>query len=247
MWRLPRDKRLLISESHGNSNQWTPCRGNLIHMTRTLSVPVHVHHSYASCMWQPFTVTQQSWTDSLLPRKSDPDSSSQLSWVACRTCLSFSPKHNQWSSVLKPNIYWQISYINLLDPYHQYVISTFNTCSRGPTHRSLTNTGGGYNLRGAGLPHHTHRPSQLMVLHFPPKGPTRSQVKHPTITNWTIEEKTLNLVSGSLHSTSTAIYHLSIALLMVTHQEIGSIRMNKKVNLNATTVTYNSYKLNTQS
>jgi hypothetical protein len=31
----------------------------------------------------------------------------------------------------------------------------FNTCSWGPTERSLTDTGGGYNLEGAGLPH-TH-------------------------------------------------------------------------------------------
>jgi hypothetical protein len=29
--------------------------------------------------------------------------------------------------------------------YHQHAIGTFNTCSLGPTHRSLTDTGGGYN------------------------------------------------------------------------------------------------------
>jgi hypothetical protein len=32
-------------------------------------------------MWQPFTLTQQSWIDSLLPRKSAPDSTSQPGWV----------------------------------------------------------------------------------------------------------------------------------------------------------------------
>jgi hypothetical protein len=60
-----------------------------------------------------------------------------------------------------------ISYIGLLGPYHQHVISTFNTCSQGSTHRSLTNTGGGYNLRGVGFSHHTPRSSQLAVLRFP--------------------------------------------------------------------------------
>jgi hypothetical protein len=42
---------------------------------------------------------------------------------------------------------------------HQHAIGTFNTCSRGPTHWSLTDTGGDYNLGGAGLPHTTPRPS----------------------------------------------------------------------------------------
>jgi hypothetical protein len=38
------------------------------------------------------------------------------------------------------------------------VIGTFNTCLWGPTERSLTDTGGGYNLEGACLPH-THSPT----------------------------------------------------------------------------------------
>jgi hypothetical protein len=32
-----------------------------------------------------------------------------------------------------------------IGPIYQHAIDTFNTCSRGPTHRSLTETGGGYN------------------------------------------------------------------------------------------------------
>jgi hypothetical protein len=45
---------------------------------------------------------------------------------------------------------------------------------RGPTHRSLTDTGGGDNLEGADFPHSTTRPSQPTVLPFPPKGLARS-------------------------------------------------------------------------
>jgi hypothetical protein len=122
------------------------------------------------------------------------------------------------------------------------VISVFNTFSRGSTHRSLTNTGEGYNLRGAGLPHHTPPPP------FPtdgpllsPNGPARSQVNHsPTKPR---SDQTLNLVSGIHPSTSTVIYHLSIALLTVSHQVIGLTRRNRKVNHNATMVPYNSINI----
>jgi hypothetical protein len=72
-------------------------------------------------------------------------------------------------------------YVSLLGIYLRHVISTFNTCSRGPTHRFLTDTGGGYNLKGADLPHHTPHSSQPMVLRFPPKRPVRSQVNPSTI------------------------------------------------------------------
>jgi hypothetical protein len=57
--------------------------------------------------------------------------------------------------------------LGLLGPYHQRAIGTFNTCSQGPPHRSLTDTGEGYNLGGVGLLHTTPRPSQPAVATFP--------------------------------------------------------------------------------
>jgi hypothetical protein len=66
--------------------------------------------------------------------------------------------------------------LGLLGPYHQNAINTFNTCSHGPIHWSLTDTGGGYSLNGAGFPHATSRPSQPTVLPFPPKRPARSPI-----------------------------------------------------------------------
>jgi hypothetical protein len=45
--------------------------------------------------------------------------------------------------------------LGLPRPYHRHAIGTFNTCSWRPTERSLIDTGEGYNLRGADLPH-TH-------------------------------------------------------------------------------------------
>jgi hypothetical protein len=54
----------------------------------------------------------------------------------------------------------------LTGPIYQHTISTFNTCSRGPTHRSLTDTGRGYNLRDVDFTHITPLPSHPMVSAF---------------------------------------------------------------------------------
>jgi hypothetical protein len=127
---------------------------------------------------------QQGWTDALLLRKSAPDSTSQPDWAVCGTHLSFSP-NTAIKAVCLSQVPVNGRLLGLLGPYHQDVFSTFNTCSRGPIHRSLTDTGGGYNIGGVDFPYHTVRPSQPTVLHFSPKGPTRYQVIHSTITNWT--------------------------------------------------------------
>jgi hypothetical protein len=111
----------------------------------------------------------------LLPRKSASDSTSQPGWVARGTRLSFSP-NTTIEVVDLSQTYVDGRLLGLLGPHLQYAISTFSTCSWGATHRSLTDTGGGYNLGGASLSHHTSRPSQPMLLHFPPKGLARSQV-----------------------------------------------------------------------
>jgi hypothetical protein len=52
------NKRLLISESHGDSNRYTPCRGkNSTNMTRMLPTPVHIRPTYASCGRSPYVAT----------------------------------------------------------------------------------------------------------------------------------------------------------------------------------------------
>jgi hypothetical protein len=111
--------------------------------------------------------------------------------------------------------------VDLPGPYHRYEIGTFNTCSQGLTHWSLTNTGGGYNLGGASLPHHTSQSSQPTVSTFHLKVSPGLRLN---IQQLPAELKRSNPKShewGSLYSTSTAIYHLIIALLMVSHQGIG--------------------------
>jgi hypothetical protein len=61
--------------------------------------------------------------------------------------------------------------LGLPDPYHRHAVGTFNTYSWGPTHLSLTDTGGVYNLKGVSLPH-THYPTfSTRCLHFPLRVP----------------------------------------------------------------------------
>jgi hypothetical protein len=82
-----------------------------------------------------------------------------------RVHTQFLSQVNPWSSRLKPNFYrWQAT--RLTEPIYQYAIGTFNTCSRGPTHRSLTNTGGGYSLEGVSFSHTTLWHSQPAVSTF---------------------------------------------------------------------------------
>jgi hypothetical protein len=74
--------------------------------------------------------------------------------------------------------------------------------------------------------------------------PARSQIIHNNYQlNW-IGKQAINLASGSLQLTSTVTYHLSIALLMVRHHKMGVTRINQKEDLNVSTVSSNSYKLN---
>jgi hypothetical protein len=68
--------------------------------------------------------------------------------------------------------------LGLLGTYHQYAIGTFNTCSRGPTYQFLTDTDESYKLGGAGLPHHTPRPSQSVVSTFHLRVPFGLQFNH---------------------------------------------------------------------
>jgi hypothetical protein len=161
------NKRLLISESHGDLNQCTPCRGKpdqhdmyAFHVSPRTSdvhflqaVPVRGNRSWVTdrvrqshCSWEKWLPTQ-----STTHRLSNPRVHTQsLSWA------------NQWSSG-ESQTSVDSSLLGLPGPYHRHAIDTFNTCLRMPTHWSLTDTCGGYNLGGAGFPHTTPRLSQPAI------------------------------------------------------------------------------------
>jgi hypothetical protein len=135
----------------------------------------------------------------------------------------------------------------LTGPIYQHAIGTFNTCSWGPTHWSLTDTGRCYNLGGAGFSHHTPWPSQSTVSTFYLRVLSGLRLPIQSLPTELKREQTLNLTSESMHLTFIATYHLSITLLTVSHQKIGLTRVIKKVTHNASTTLYNSYKLNAQT
>jgi hypothetical protein len=125
--------------------------------------------------WQPFTLTQQSWTYSLLPRKSAPDSSSQPGWAVYGTHLSFSPNtaieavRLSQTSIDEHAARLTGPISPACDQYVQYLLTGANPSVVNRHRRELhpcmcrfSNT--------------TPRPSQPTVLHFPPNGPAQSQV-----------------------------------------------------------------------
>jgi hypothetical protein len=113
---------------------------------------------------------QQWWTEPPLPRKRAPTQSTTRRlpdpWVRTKF-LSWA---SHWSSGDKTTTV-DVRLLVLLGLYHQHDIGTFNTCSRGPTHRSLIDTSGGYSLEGTGFPHTTLWPSQPTVSPFHLRAP----------------------------------------------------------------------------
>jgi hypothetical protein len=150
------------------------------------------------CTSQPFVSHQHGWTDALLPRKSALDSTSQLGWVVRGTRLSFSP-----NTVIEEVRLSQASIggrlLGLSGPYDRHAIGTFNTCSRVPTFRSLTDAGGGYHIEKLGIATTLSPPFPSEGSTDTPNDPTRSQIIHNTFTNLTRGKQDLNLASGSLH------------------------------------------------
>jgi hypothetical protein len=209
------NKRLLISESRDDLNRCTPCRGNPTNTIRTLPTPVHVCLAYASYGQSLYVaIIHESSTDlnrsTAREKKGSRHNPQHTNWSICGSVPSFSHRTAS-EAVGKIQASVDDKLLDLLDPYHQHAISTFNTCSRGLTHRSLTNTGGGYNLEGVDFPHTTHRPSQSAIFPFHLRAPHSLRLSINSLPCELKGDQTLNLTSGSLHSTSAVTCHLSTA------------------------------------
>jgi hypothetical protein len=170
------NKRLLISESRGDSNRCTLCRGkpdqHATYAQRTLPVS-------SPYTWQPFVSHQQGWKDALLPRKCDPNSTSQPGRVVRGTRLSFAP-NTAIEAVRLSQAPVSGRLLSLPGPYHRHEISMFNTCSRVPTPLSLTDVGGGYHTENLGIATAMSPPFRSEGSNDPPNGPARSQIIHTT-------------------------------------------------------------------
>jgi hypothetical protein len=118
------------------------------------------------CTWQPFTQSSTDLNRSTVPEKNGSRHNSQhTGWPIRGSIPSFSPTTTN-AEVEKSQASVDNSLLGLPSPYHRHAIGTFNTCLRGPTERSSTDLGGGYNFGGANLPH-THSPTfSTSCLHF---------------------------------------------------------------------------------
>jgi hypothetical protein len=164
------NKRLLISESRGNSNRCTPCRGNpdqyVTHFPRSVcawSTTIRISHGphIATFHTDANRFKQIYYTrEEGLPTHSTSRQPSD-SWI-CTQLIS----HNSQRAVGKNQAPVDNRLLGLPDAYHRHAIGTFNTCSRGPIERSLIDTGGGYNLGGAGFPHTHSLAFPTSCLHF---------------------------------------------------------------------------------
>jgi hypothetical protein len=153
----------------------------ILHMVPDHTYLTRSTHGNLSCS------RQQIWKKSTAPKKKGSRPNSQhVDWPVRRSVPNFSHITAN-EAVGKRQASIDNRLLGIPGPYLRHVIDTFNTCSRGPTHRSLTDTSRVYNLGGASFPCHTPWPSQSTVLRFPPKGPARSQViqsQHKPLVQW---------------------------------------------------------------
>jgi hypothetical protein len=138
-----------------------------VHFPRQSTYARHTLPTGSPHTWQPFVRRWQIWIDPTAPEKKGSQHNPQhADWLICGSIPSLSPKPaNEAGGVSQAPAGDQL--LGLPGLYHQYAIGTFNTCSRGPTEWSLTDTGGGYNLGGTGMPHTTPWPSRSVASPFP--------------------------------------------------------------------------------
>jgi hypothetical protein len=91
--------------------------------------------------------------------------------------LSFSP-NTAIEAVRLSQISVDNMLLGLLGPYHRHAIGTFNTYSRVPTPRSLTNIGGDYHIENLRIATALSSPFPSEGFTDPPNGPARSQIIH---------------------------------------------------------------------
>jgi hypothetical protein len=167
------NKRLLISESRGNSNRCTHCRRkpeqHATHFSNSVRIwPSIIRISrgpHISTFCEVANIFEQIhcyWEGlSTQPRPG---------WVICGSVPSFYLEPTI-DTVGKSQASVDNRLLGLSDPYHRHAIGTFNICSRKPTHRSLTDPGGGYNLEGVDFPHTTPHPYQSTIFTFHLRAP----------------------------------------------------------------------------
>jgi hypothetical protein len=176
-------------------------------------------------------------------KKSSQHNPQHAGWSIRASILNFSPEPAiKVVGVKPPSVDGRL--LSLPGPYHRHAIGTFNTWSQGPTHRSLTDTGGGYSLGGAGFPQTTPWPSRPMVSTFHLRAPPGLQFNYnlPKIPKFKFREP----MAATWSSDHSAIYrglHLRLAIANNLSLAIGFTRIDQKVILMQLGYQSNSYNL----
>jgi hypothetical protein len=221
------NKRLLISESRGDSNRCTPYRGK--------PDQHDMHTSHTSPRTPSVRFLRAVPVRGNLPRATDrvgrshcsrekglPTQSPARRLTDQRVHTQFLSRANQWSSgESQTSINSRL--LGLPGLYHRHAIGTLDTCSWGPTERSLIDTGRGYNLGGAGLPH-THSPTfPTSCLPFPLVAPPGLHFNQVPAINQSLMFKEPMAATWSLdHSTIYRSLHLRLAITNDLSLEEGS-------------------------
>jgi hypothetical protein len=158
------NKRLLIFESHNDSNRCTPCSGKPdqhdTYDSHTSPCTPGVRFMQAvSVRGNLSRVINRVGQSRCSREKGLPTQSTSCRLTDPRVRTQFLSRANQWSSG-ESHTSINSMLLGLPGSYHRHAIGTFNTYSWGPIERSLIDTGGGYNLEGVGLPR-THSPTFL--------------------------------------------------------------------------------------
>jgi hypothetical protein len=157
----------------------------------------HTLHVDSPHTWQPFMSHRQIWMNLTAPEKKGSRYNPQhVGWLICGSVTSFSPKPTN-KAIDLIQAYVDDKLLGLLGPYHQHAIGTFNTCLWGSTQLSLTDTGMGYNLAGAGLPTSLYNLPNRWSYTFHLMASSSLRLSIQTLPIELRSEQTLNLTSGT--------------------------------------------------
>jgi hypothetical protein len=175
MWWLPQTSGYAYLRVKMIQIDVHPTGENLTNPTHMLPTVVHVRPAYASCGRFPYLATfHESLSE--LDRVTAPEKKGSrhnphnAGWPILGSVPNFSLEPTN-EAVEKGKTSINSRLLGLPGWYHHHAIGTFNTCSWGPTHQFLTDTGGGYNLGGVSFSHTTPWPSQPAVSPFHIRAP----------------------------------------------------------------------------
>jgi hypothetical protein len=148
-------------------------------------------------MWQPFTLTQQSWMRPTIPEKKAPDTiPSTPTYRSAGPPLNFSP-------LIAIEVVMKIKHLltNKLHPFTRHISLE---CDQYVQYLLMGANPSVLIRHSQGLPPWISWLATSLTPPLPtddslffPKGPVRSQVNNLTITTWTKERSNPNLISGT--------------------------------------------------